>query len=176
MVTVMLEIKLLGTPHVTVMGRPVEVDTRKAIALLAYLAVESDVSRDTVTTLLWAEAPPDRARATMRRTLSALRRGVGDDALHADRSRIGLVPGATIDIDRFETEIEATTQHTHPPSDVCPECVPHLTLAINLYRGDFLQGFSVRDAPEFEDWTRNIAESFRLRVGEACHRLAMALA
>jgi len=172
----MLQVRLLGTPDVVVGGKPAEVDTRKAIALLAYLAVERDASRDILTTLLWAEAPPDRARATLRRTLSSLRQAVGPDALVADRNRVTLTPGAEIDLDRFAAEIAFTSAHDHDPTDVCPDCIPHLVTATRLYRGDFLEGFSIRDAPEFEDWARTVAESLRLRMGDACHRLAVARA
>jgi hypothetical protein len=34
----------------------------------------------------------------------------------------------------------------------------------------------VREAAEFEDWTRTVAESFRIRAGEAFHRLGIAYA
>ncbi len=74
-----LEVRLLGNPEVKVTGSPLRVDTRKAIAILAYLAVEGAASRDHLTALLWPEAAPDRARATFRRTLSALRTGIGGD-------------------------------------------------------------------------------------------------
>jgi DNA-binding SARP family transcriptional activator/tetratricopeptide (TPR) repeat protein/plasmid stability protein len=158
---------------VTLDGTAVEVDTRKAIALLAYLAVEESASRDTLATLFWADSSTERARATLRRTLSSLRSGVGSDTIVADRHRIGLAPEVTSDVSRFEAAIEATTEHGHDPGDVCPQCIPPLAEATDLYRGDFLQGFSVRDAPEFEDWVRTIAESLRLRAGEAFHRLAM---
>ena len=80
-----LDIRLLGPPEVSLNGDPIEVDTRKAIALLAYLSVEGDATRDTLATLFWADSPSDRARATLRRTLSALRSGIGSDAITADR-------------------------------------------------------------------------------------------
>ena len=173
--TELLNIGLLGPPDVKVDGVPVEVDTRKAIALLAYLAVERTASRDTLATLFWAESSSDRARATLRRTLSSLRGGVGSDVIIADRHHIELAAIET-DISRFEAAIEATSGHGHDISDVCPHCIQPLTEATNLYRGDFLEGFSVRDAPDFEDWERTVTEDLRLRAGEAFSRLGMAKA
>jgi len=172
----LLDIRLLGPPDVAVDGAPIEVDTRKAIALVAYLAVEGAASRDSLATLFWAESSTDRARATLRRTLSSLRSGVGAEAIEADRSRIALTGQVTTDIGRFDQALAATATHEHETTDVCARCIPHLALATDLYRGDFLAGFSVRDAPEFEDWARIVAESLRLRAGEAFHRLAMARA
>jgi len=66
-----LSISLLGTPVIEHRGEPVEVDTRKAIAILAYVALEKGIhSRDTLAALLWPESDESRARAALRRTLS----------------------------------------------------------------------------------------------------------
>jgi DNA-binding SARP family transcriptional activator len=51
-----LAIRILGSPQVERDGDPVEVDTRKAIALLVYLAVtEGTHGRDALASLLWPE-------------------------------------------------------------------------------------------------------------------------
>lgn len=159
----------------TVNGEAVAVDTRKAIALLSYLAIERSATRDMIATMFWYESSPERARATLRRTLSSLKSGVGADTIDADRNQI-ILTAAHVDAQQFDTELEATTKHHHDPSDVCSQCVRHLETATVLYRGDFLEGFSIRDAPDFEDWVRNVAESYRLKAGEAFNRLAMARA
>jgi DNA-binding SARP family transcriptional activator/Tfp pilus assembly protein PilF len=171
-----LEIRLFGSPEVTLEGRPVEVDTRKAIAMLAYLAIEGSADRDTLANLFWADSSPDRARATLRRTLSALRAGVGNDVIGADRNRVRLDSQHRTDVDEFLASIAETGSHGHNPSDVCDRCVASLEIATSLYRGDFLGAFSVRDAPEFEDWARSLTESYRLKAGEAYRRLAYARA
>jgi DNA-binding SARP family transcriptional activator len=172
----LLDIKLLGQPDVSISGRPVVVDTRKAIALLAYLVVEKSASRDTLSGLFWAEASQERARATLRRTLSALKGATGTDLIDADRNLITLVGEVSSDLDTLGRELEATTEHGHNPRDVCDRCIPHLRRATGLYRGDFLEGFSVKASPEFDDWVRSVAESTRIRIGEAFDRLGTALA
>jgi DNA-binding SARP family transcriptional activator len=172
----LLEIQLLGPPVVTVDGAPVDVDTRKAIAMLAYLAIERTVDREVLAGLFWADSPPDRARATLRRTLSALRTGVGAEAVSADRNRVELVPGYACDVDRFNAAISQTGGHDHDANEVCDRCIEPLGSAAALYRGDFLGAFSVRDAPDFEDWARPVTEAYRLRAGDVFQRLAMALA
>jgi len=172
----MLDIKLLGQPDVSISGRPVVVDTRKAIALLAYLVVEKSASRDTLAGLFWADSSQERARATLRRTLSALKGATGTDLIEADRNLVTLVGEISSDLDILERELEATGEHGHDPRDVCDRCVPHLRLATGLYRGDFLEGFSVKASPEFDDWVRSVAESTRIRIGEAFNRLGTALA
>lgn len=167
----MVEISLLGVPRITSELGPVEVDTRKAIAVLAYLAIEGQASREVLAALFWADSPESRARATLRRTLSALRGALGPEAITADRNQVTLAPGIPIDTRQLEKEIAATSNHGHEPTDVCSSCVPHLEAATEMYQGDFLQGFSIRDAPEFEDWARSVGESLRLTMGQVLHRL-----
>jgi hypothetical protein len=53
----------LGLPRLERDGRPVEVDTRKAIALLAYLALMGNQSRDALAALLWPEYDQSHALA-----------------------------------------------------------------------------------------------------------------
>ena len=151
-------------------------DTRKAIALLAYLTVETTATRDRLAGLLWPESSSERSRATLRRTLSSLRTAVGHETVTADRSRVTLADQTPSDIRTFAAELDATTHHDHDKGDVCAACIPHLERATELYRGDFLEGFSLRDAAEFEDWARTVTESLRIQAGVAFQRLAMARA
>lgn len=117
----MLDIRLLGDPTVTRDGAEVDVDTRKAIAMLAYLAMERTADRETLAELLWAESAPERVRATLRRTLSALRGGVGTNWVTADRNRVSITDGYVCDVDQFNAALEETATHD-PRSDVEP---PH---------------------------------------------------
>ena len=65
-------LRLFGTPRIERDGSLVVVDTRKATALLAYLALtRQQQSRETLAALLWPEYEQSHARATLRRTLSA---------------------------------------------------------------------------------------------------------
>lgn len=155
-------------------GRPIEVDTRKAIAVLAYLAVEGSAERAVLATMFWADSPPDRSKATLRRTLSAVRAGIGIDMLESDRNRVSLRDEYECDLIEFTEAISETGSHGHDPGDVCERCIAPLARAASVYRGDFLGSFSVRDAPDFDDWARSVAESVRLRAGEAFRRLAHA--
>lgn len=172
----LLDIRLFGPPIVEVDGERLAVDTRKAVALLAYVAVEGVVDRERAASLLWPDSPSDRARATLRRTLSSLRGGIGERYLQTDRDQIALRGEIRVDVDEFDSEVKATLSHGHRPTEVCSDCLPHLRAALSLYRGDFLESFLVRGSAEFEDWVRNTAESVRPRVADAYQRLANGLA
>ena len=66
-----LDITLLGAPRVQRDGETVTFDTRKAMALLAHLALaDRPRSRDALCALLWPAHDPGRARGALRRTLS----------------------------------------------------------------------------------------------------------
>lgn len=170
----MLEIRLLGSPVVAVDGDEIDFDTRKAIAIIAYLAVEGGADRDFLATMFWADSAPDRARAALRRTLSAARGGIGADVMLADRTRVRLSDGYRCDVHELDEAIAETTTHGHDPVDVCEMCIGPLTRGAELYRGDFLGSFSIRGAPDFDDWARTVTESLRLEVGELFRRLAHA--
>ena len=73
-----LRLSVLGSPQVQSDGAPIEVDTRKATALLVYLAVTGrPQGRDALAGLLWPEYDQERARAALRRTLSVLKKALG---------------------------------------------------------------------------------------------------
>src|SRR6266508_3969893 len=63
-----LRLALLGAPQVEVGDAPLRVDTRKAVALLAYLACSSRRhGRDQLAALLWPEGDDAHARGALRR-------------------------------------------------------------------------------------------------------------
>lgn len=69
---------LLGAPLLECEGEPIRFDTRKNLALAAYLAVTGEThTREALVTLLWPEMDPSRARANLRRNLSVLRKTLG---------------------------------------------------------------------------------------------------
>lgn len=174
-----LRLSLLGPPRIEVDGKLLEVDTRMAIALLAYLAISNQPqSRDDLATLLWPEYDQANARANLRRTLSALRRGLGGRWVTGERERIHLerTPDLSVDIDEFAGALRAISAHAHPPSEVCGACIEPLTRAAELYRGPFLSGFTLRESAAFDDWQAYHAEILSRDLAGALERLTRAMA
>ncbi len=165
---------LFGAPRLERDGVPIEVDTRKAIALIAYLAVtRQSHSRDALATLLWEEYDQSRARAALRRTLSVLHTALGAGQLEIERETIGLNPNASllVDEDQFRKRLAECQTHGHSPMEVCPVCVTPLAEAAALYRDDFLAGFTLRDSPNFDEWQFFQTESLRRDLASALERL-----
>ena len=156
-----LDISLLGSPRVMLDDVPVAVDTRKAIALLARLAVTGTRhSRDTLALLFWPESDSEHARSALRRTLSTLNNALGGRWLEIDREAVAFVPDASARVDVIELRRLLASRAT-----------ADLRAAVDLYRGDFMAGFSLRDCPDFDDWVIAEAEYLRAGITGALERL-----
>jgi predicted ATPase/DNA-binding SARP family transcriptional activator len=167
---------LLGAPRLLRAGIPVELDTRKAIALLAYLALgEPDgCTRDALAALLYPDSDQTSARAALRRTLSPLRQAIGADRLETVREQVRLHPGSLwVDILVFRDHLAQTLRHGHPQTQVCPLCLTLLGQAVELFGDGFMAGFTLRDSPTFDDWQFYQAETARQEFAGALARLAL---
>lgn len=122
--------------------------SNKVPALLAYLAVtRRPHQRDTLAALLWGEMADADAKNNLRQALSNLRKLISPHLL-VTRETIGwntAVP-YTLDVEQFEGFIK------NLPVGNDPDAAHPLEQAAALYRGDFLAGVYLRDAPEFEEW------------------------
>lgn len=170
-----LVVRLFGSPQLERDGSPIAVDTRKALALLAYLALSGQRhGREALAVLLW----PDYAdgRAALRRTLSSLARALDGAGLAAERDSIALAPGAVlwVDVTHFRALLADADRHGHAAVEACPTCVARLEEAAGLYHDDFLAGFSLRDSAEFDDWRFFQAEGLRRELATVLDRLVTA--
>jgi DNA-binding SARP family transcriptional activator len=169
-----LALYLLGPPRFECDGVPIKVDTRKATALLAYLAVTREKHRrSSLINLLWPEYERTRGRGVLRRTLYALRQVLPGESLDVDREEIGLHPAAGIwlDVDQFRQHLISCEAHGHQGTQVCPACAASLSEAVDLYRGDFMSGFGLKDSVNFDDWQFFEASALRRELSAALGRL-----
>ena len=154
-----LRLALLGPPVVERDGRPVSFDTRKALALLALLAVNpADQSRSRLAATLWPDSDDFKARAALRRTLSVAVRAMGESLL-VTRQAVRLIRGSLqVDLHDFEQLLRAGDPNS-------------LERGVRLYRDDFMAGFGLRDSPEFDDWQAQTTERLRQQLGTALEEL-----
>lgn len=170
-----MRLTLFGPPTLTGDdGTPVALDTRKALALAAYLAVSgAPHSRDHLAALLWPESDGSRAKGALRRTLSTLKSALTGRWLEVDGETVALRPddGLQIDTLLFQQLLADCQHHSHPADQPCPLCADPLRQAVELYSADFLAGFSLKDSVEFDDWQYFQAESLRREFVAALDRL-----
>ena len=159
-----LSLGLLGSFRLeTSTGVPVLLPTKRAKALLAYLALHpgKPQARSKLAALLWEDSSDDRALASLRQTLSALRKAAaaaGGDLLINRGDSVLLAPAVLdVDIDRFEHLIGSSK-----PTD--------LEAADSLYQGEFLEGFELRSS-ELQRWIRAERERLHEKALEGLTKL-----
>src|SRR5688500_10294680 len=157
-----LDIRLLGPPRVERDGAAVPFETRKAIALLAHLVMsERPRSREALCELLYPGHDPERARGALRRTLSTLRSGIGDEWLETSAAGIelrrqhGLVPAAARGRSR-SGPVASPSQRAY---------------AVELHAGTSLEASALRDSPAFDDWHLGQAGVLDRELASASRRL-----
>jgi predicted ATPase/DNA-binding SARP family transcriptional activator len=152
----MLGIKTFGGISILKDGVEIkDLGSRKAEALLVYLAVEGGQHPRTVlAAMFWPESSEERAARSLRVTLSALRK-IFDSYLEISRTSAGIKNTAAIQVDVLELEERLSSNN--------------IDLALELYHGDFLSGFHIPDSLEFEDWRLLEQERYRRLVSEALH-------
>ena len=173
-----LKLYLLGSPRIELDGQMVKVETRKAIALLAFLGMTGEsYRRDSLVNLLWPDYDLTHGRGVLRRTLSALNAILPEGWVNADRETIGLSPNADLwlDVREFQRRLAECRRHSHPDEEVCPDCQGLLFEAAALYREDFMSGFSLPDSFNFDDWQFFQTEGLRQELGRALGKLVRCL-
>jgi DNA-binding SARP family transcriptional activator len=84
---------LFGNPRLEQDGISLEIGRSEAMALLAYLALESQLqNQDELITLLWPESDHKDGLFALRKNLSLLNEFLGHDWSHVDKTLIGLNP------------------------------------------------------------------------------------
>ena len=180
-----LSLSLLGGLTITLNQQPIaKLPSRKARALLAYLAVTRRAhSRSALAGLFWSDVSEANARMNLRKELTRLRRDLSEfllierdtisfrvdsfdaDPLVVDADRDGCVNiRSQLDVHLFDTFWDDAHSSDLP--------VELLTHAVELYQGDFLNGFSVLNAPLFEEWVLLQRNRLRERVIAALQTLA----
>jgi DNA-binding SARP family transcriptional activator/tRNA A-37 threonylcarbamoyl transferase component Bud32 len=133
----------------------------KRVALLAYLALATGQGfrrRDTIIGIFWPDLDQDRARGALRKSLYFLRRSVGEEALKGRGDEEVALNRAEVacDVVDFEDALKEDERER----------------ALELYRGDLLEGLFISGSPEFERWL----DGERERLREMAARAAWALA
>ncbi len=169
-----LTIRLLGTVAIEVDGRPLTgLPSRAAEALLIYLVChDRPIPREALADLLWSERTQKQGLTNLRTILTALRREL-DDNLIITRQTLAFNRAADYWLDAAEFEDQLTHHGSHLQGDTpLPAATANLLQsAVDLYRGDFLASFHLRDGREFETWALLQREQLKRLAGLGLQRL-----
>ncbi len=147
--------------------------TDKSRAMLAYLAVERARShrRQALAGLFWPGYLESSARASLRHVLANLRQVLSDDSsnppfLFVEGETIQFNPASDrwLDVDNLRSLIK-----DDQPGQTT---LQRLEGAVGLYRGAFLEGFSLKDCPEFDTWSAIVREELQRQVLGVLYQLA----
>jgi DNA-binding SARP family transcriptional activator len=137
----MILCRTLGPVELSVDGGPAppELLWRKHLALLVYLArsPRRGRSREHLIGLLWADRSEAAARHSLSEALRVIRHHAGEGSVEMKVGQVRLQPASVrLDVDRLE-ELAAASDWA---------------AAAELVSGEFLEGFALAEASEFEDW------------------------
>jgi DNA-binding SARP family transcriptional activator len=150
---------LLGPPSVQLTGggRIVPQPGAKVLALLAFLTLEPGRhTREELAGLLWGESSEFEARASLRQALKQLRSLLGGSVC-IDRSTVELIEPLQCDVQDFQQLVLQD---------------PARALVTDIPR--FLAGFSVRNAPRFDEWVADTRQQLLRQYHQALGTLARA--
>ncbi len=179
-----LHLSLLGEPLVKHDEHKLTFSTRKALALLVYLAVEGGLhTRKKLSEAFWPELDAEHGRAALRATLLELRRlferthGPDErDHLRIERDLLGIEQDSSLRLDLrlVESASKLGGRVTAPPVGLArEEALTRLEQAARLVRDPFLAGFTLRDSQFFDDWTSQHREYWHLRVCQVFDALSL---
>jgi eukaryotic-like serine/threonine-protein kinase len=155
-------LNLLGNPQLAsatgagITGRAVQ---RHRIAFLALLALAPGraLSRDKLIGLLWPESDTEAARKLLNQAVYHLRKTLGENAIVSTAEELRLEGDVVqCDVTLFEGALAEG----------------NAAGAIELYRGPFMDGFFLSDAPEFDHWLDLQRQRLATLYGKALDKLA----
>ena len=161
--TVPLKLNILGRFEAKLSsGECVSLPTRKAEALLTYLALEPGPhSRGHLTSFLWSDRSEQQARNSLRQALSSLKKlfdNIEPSPLQIGRTNVDLA-SQLFEIDAVKLEELIIEQS--------PQAAAQAT---RLYRGEFLEGLVVRDS-NGEEWLAAERDRFRRLATQALEQV-----
>ena len=161
-----LTVHLLGQFQVLLNGKAItHFATDKVRALLAYLAIENQYPhrREKLAALFWPEKSESTARTNLRRALADLREKIEDhDAappfLLITRKDIQINLDSPLEIDCLLLDQYANNGcKSQQDLENCDQL-------LDLYQGDFLEGFSLPDCVSFDEWLVTVREQYNRKM------------
>jgi DNA-binding SARP family transcriptional activator len=146
-------------------ARELYLPSQKAQALLCYLAAESDRSfaRGQIIALLWEESGEREGRNSLSTVLTRLRQSLPIFPLRAEGDTLAWQPSSDVWVDLHEFQAVAQAAQLERGAGGSAQRMQLLEQAAGLYRGDFLDGFGVRDSESYDEWLRLERERWQQR-------------
>lgn len=130
----LIKVKLFNTPCVMRDDKKINFPFMKAEALFYYLVVNKQATRDELVSLFWGDSEDKIAKKNLRNAMYKIRKAFNMDIIISpQKSTVILNP---------EIEVESDLELLLNGESDCTQ----------IYEGEFLKGFGVKKAEEFENW------------------------
>lgn len=147
-------VRLLGTPFVSMNNKKVNFPFLKAEALFYYLIINKHATREELVNLFWSENSEKTGKKNLRNAMYKIRKVFDNDIVISPQKSIVMI---NEDVN-LKTDIDVF--------------VNNKDRIIDIYKGDFLNGFIVRRANKFEEWIYNKREYYKgLYISELYNRI-----
>jgi DNA-binding SARP family transcriptional activator/predicted ATPase len=156
----MLEVKLLGQFEIALDGQSLEIPSRPAQSLLAFLMLNRGAAhrREKLAGLLWPDSSESNARNNLRQALWRIRKMIGDGYLVADKVSVSFSAEKDYWLD---AQILETAAGGNAPVEV-------LERAVSVYEGELLPGF-------YDQWVTLERERLQALFEQRIHGLSQLL-
>ncbi|HEX3010760.1 MAG TPA: AAA family ATPase [Syntrophomonadaceae bacterium] len=154
-----LIINLLGKPIILQNDNPLNIKRKKCRGIIYYLAAHNNpISRYALQEIFWPEHDFSTAQHNLNVHLSEIRRQI-PNLIQGDNSSVQISSEIKIDTRLFEMCIEKSDEE-------------ELQKTLLLYRGDFLDGFTIDNSPEYDNWKLEQQEHFKIIFTRGLAKLA----
>ncbi|HFI0452391.1 TPA: AAA family ATPase [Streptococcus suis] len=144
---------LFGTPTILVNQAEITPSYAKISALIYYLMLKGEASREEVATLLWGDKNSEKARKNLRNTIYQTNRELGCEAIVSpSRSMLAINPHIAIACD-VQLFLSDPIHQLH------------------LFKGEFLENFYIKNCQEFDFWIEKIKSQLEKTYLTACQQL-----
>lgn len=144
-----ISVKLLGTPSVKLNNKLISFPYKKSEALFYYVLINKKVSREEAINMFWCESGEETGRKNLRDALYKIKTSTIENIFSNSKSVIEFSNDLKVDSD----------------ADNITE-----TNAVNLYTGNFLMNFSVKNCYDFENWIQEKRDYYKEIYIKSVHK------
>ncbi|WP_313341357.1 BTAD domain-containing putative transcriptional regulator [Sedimentibacter sp.] len=135
-----ISVKLLGTPSVKLNNELISFPYKKSEALFYYVVVNKKISREEAINMFWSESGEETGKKNLRDALYKIKTSTSENIFSNSKSVIEFSNDLTV-----ESDTDNITEAN----------------AVNLYTGDFLLNFSVKNCYDFENWMQEKRDYYK---------------
>ena len=147
-----LSFELLGTPTIKVDGETKIFSFSKIDALLYYMVINKQISRDEIAGILWPSKDEKSAKKNLRNTIYQANRGMGGEFIVSpNKTILTFNSDVVVKSDTYRFEEDA---YTH----------------LEEYRDEFLKGFYLKDSDLFDAWLAKMRNLYEHQFIECCYQ------